>query len=148
MKDKRYYFCGDKSVYFVLESSVFSLQMQRFCPGNALNSRVHLYNHGVNGGSSLIDAAIYTNERHRCAIRRHFSDSLPCFCPLNSCFPCHLLAGSAGTPVVFNENGDAPGRYDIFQYQITNRSTAEYRVIGSWTNELHLKVSWTAPSSC
>ncbi|XP_022604827.1 metabotropic glutamate receptor 8-like isoform X1 [Seriola dumerili] len=48
--------------------------------------------------------------------------------------------GSAGTPVVFNENGDAPGRYDIFQYQITNRSTAEYRVIGSWTNKLHLKV--------
>ncbi|KAI3366413.1 hypothetical protein L3Q82_000568 [Scortum barcoo] len=47
---------------------------------------------------------------------------------------------SAGTPVVFNENGDAPGRYDIFQYQITNRSTAEYRVIGSWTNKLHLKV--------
>nr|XP_020455151.1 metabotropic glutamate receptor 8 isoform X1 [Monopterus albus]XP_020455152.1 metabotropic glutamate receptor 8 isoform X1 [Monopterus albus]XP_020455153.1 metabotropic glutamate receptor 8 isoform X1 [Monopterus albus] len=48
--------------------------------------------------------------------------------------------GSAGTPVVFNENGDAPGRYDIFQYQITNRSTAEYRVIGSWTNKLHLKM--------
>ncbi|CAG12082.1 unnamed protein product, partial [Tetraodon nigroviridis] len=47
---------------------------------------------------------------------------------------------SAGTPVVFNENGDAPGRYDIFQYQITNRSTAEYKVIGSWTNQLHLKV--------
>ncbi|KAI4803304.1 hypothetical protein KUCAC02_006855, partial [Chaenocephalus aceratus] len=47
---------------------------------------------------------------------------------------------SAGTPVVFNENGDAPGRYDIFQYQPTNRSTAEYRVIGSWTNKLHLKV--------
>ncbi|KAM4615637.1 metabotropic glutamate receptor 8 [Polymixia lowei] len=48
--------------------------------------------------------------------------------------------GSAGTPVVFNENGDAPGRYDIFQYQLTNRSTSEYRVIGSWTNKLHLKV--------
>ncbi|XP_077450476.1 metabotropic glutamate receptor 8 isoform X1 [Stigmatopora argus] len=48
--------------------------------------------------------------------------------------------GSAGTPVVFNENGDAPGRYDIFQYQINNRSTAEYKVIGSWTNKLHLKV--------
>uniref|UniRef100_A0A674P9Z4 Glutamate receptor, metabotropic 8a n=1 Tax=Takifugu rubripes TaxID=31033 RepID=A0A674P9Z4_TAKRU len=47
--------------------------------------------------------------------------------------------GSAGTPVVFNENGDAPGRYDIFQYQITNRSTTEYRVIGSWTNKLNLK---------
>ncbi|XP_036977856.1 glutamate receptor, metabotropic 8a isoform X7 [Acanthopagrus latus] len=48
--------------------------------------------------------------------------------------------GSANTPVVFNENGDAPGRYDIFQYQNTNRSTAEYRVIGSWTNKLHLRV--------
>ncbi|XP_026183165.1 metabotropic glutamate receptor 8 [Mastacembelus armatus] len=48
--------------------------------------------------------------------------------------------GSAGTPVIFNENGDAPGRYDIFQYQITNRSTAEYKVIGSWTNKLYLKV--------
>ncbi|XP_062339651.1 glutamate receptor, metabotropic 8a [Osmerus eperlanus] len=47
---------------------------------------------------------------------------------------------SAGTPVVFNENGDAPGRYDIFQYQITNRSTAEYRAIGTWTNKLHLEV--------
>ncbi|XP_076718228.1 metabotropic glutamate receptor 8 isoform X2 [Callospermophilus lateralis] len=47
--------------------------------------------------------------------------------------------GSAGTPVTFNENGDAPGRYDIFQYQITNKST-EYKVIGHWTNQLHLKV--------
>ncbi|XP_043093091.1 glutamate receptor, metabotropic 8a isoform X2 [Puntigrus tetrazona] len=48
--------------------------------------------------------------------------------------------GSAGTPVVFNLNGDAPGRYDIFQYQITNKSTAEYKVIGQWTNKLHLNV--------
>uniref|UniRef100_A0A8C8B8L8 Glutamate metabotropic receptor 8 n=1 Tax=Otus sunia TaxID=257818 RepID=A0A8C8B8L8_9STRI len=47
--------------------------------------------------------------------------------------------GSAGTPVIFNENGDAPGRYDIFQYQITNKST-EYKVIGQWTNQLHLNV--------
>ncbi|XP_077626908.1 metabotropic glutamate receptor 8 isoform X3 [Crocuta crocuta] len=47
--------------------------------------------------------------------------------------------GSAGTPVTFNENGDAPGRYDIFQYQITNKS-AEYKIIGHWTNQLHLKV--------
>lgn len=51
-----------------------------------------------------------------------------------------VVPGSAGMPVVFNEKGDAPGRYDIFQYQISNRSTAEYRVIGSWTNKLHLKV--------
>lgn len=48
--------------------------------------------------------------------------------------------GSAGTPVTFNENGDAPGRYDIFQYQISNKST-EYKVIGHWTNQLHLKAS-------
>ncbi|KAG7252959.1 hypothetical protein CRUP_005082, partial [Coryphaenoides rupestris] len=48
---------------------------------------------------------------------------------------------SANTPVVFNENGDAPGRYDIFQYQFTNRSTTEYRVIGTWTNKLHLNAS-------
>ncbi|MBN3309635.1 GRM8 protein, partial [Amia calva] len=54
--------------------------------------------------------------------------------------------GSAGTPVIFNENGDAPGRYDIFQYQITNRSTTEYRVIGHWTDQLHLNLDamrWT-----
>lgn len=55
---------------------------------------------------------------------------------LLSCF----FSGSAGTPVTFNENGDAPGRYDIFQYQI-NGSTAEYRVIGHWTNQLYLNVS-------
>uniref|UniRef100_A0AAZ3R9W1 G-protein coupled receptors family 3 profile domain-containing protein n=1 Tax=Oncorhynchus tshawytscha TaxID=74940 RepID=A0AAZ3R9W1_ONCTS len=48
--------------------------------------------------------------------------------------------GNAGTPVVFNENGDAPGRYDIFQYQSTNPSTREYKVIGTWTNKLHLNV--------
>uniref|UniRef100_A0A4W5QI85 Glutamate receptor, metabotropic 8b n=1 Tax=Hucho hucho TaxID=62062 RepID=A0A4W5QI85_9TELE len=48
--------------------------------------------------------------------------------------------GSAGTPVTFNENGDAPGRYDIFQYQINNRSTAEYKVIGHWTDQLRLNV--------
>lgn len=49
------------------------------------------------------------------------------------------LAGIAGTPVTFNENGDAPGRYDIYQYQIRN-STPEYKVIGQWTDHLHLKV--------
>ncbi|XP_055790607.1 metabotropic glutamate receptor 8-like isoform X2 [Salvelinus fontinalis] len=55
--------------------------------------------------------------------------------------------GSAGTPVTFNENGDAPGRYDIFQYQINKRSTAEYKVIGHWTDQLHLNMDamqWTS----
>ncbi|KFQ89759.1 Metabotropic glutamate receptor 4, partial [Phoenicopterus ruber ruber] len=49
------------------------------------------------------------------------------------------FSGIAGTPVTFNENGDAPGRYDIYQYQIRN-STPEYKVIGQWTDHLHLKV--------
>jgi len=57
-------------------------------------------------------------------------------CPSHLCVP----TGSAGTPVSFNENGDAPGRYDIFQYQIDNGSTAEYKVIGHWTDQLHLDV--------
>ncbi|XP_068996551.1 metabotropic glutamate receptor 4-like isoform X1 [Embiotoca jacksoni] len=45
--------------------------------------------------------------------------------------------GIAGTPVVFNVNGDAPGRYEIYQYQTTN-NTAEYKIIGHWTDQLHL----------
>lgn len=51
-----------------------------------------------------------------------------------------LFSGSAGTPVTFNQNGDAPGRYDVFQYQLSSRSPAEYKVIGHWTNTLHLNV--------
>ncbi|XP_028669161.1 LOW QUALITY PROTEIN: glutamate receptor, metabotropic 6a [Erpetoichthys calabaricus] len=48
--------------------------------------------------------------------------------------------GSAGTAVMFNENGDAPGRYDIFQYQMSNTSISGYKVIGQWTNQLRLNV--------
>lgn len=59
---------------------------------------------------------------------------------------CVFSAGSAGTPVTFNQNGDAPGRYDIFQYQINNQSEAEYKVIGQWTNQLNLNVSRLLPS--
>ncbi|XP_068507059.1 metabotropic glutamate receptor 8-like isoform X6 [Syngnathus scovelli] len=46
--------------------------------------------------------------------------------------------GSAGTPVTFNQNGDAPGRYDIFQYQMDERSGPEYKVIGRWSHQLSL----------
>lgn len=54
---------------------------------------------------------------------------------------CFFLSlGIAGTPVVFNMNGDAPGRYEIYQYQITN-TTTEYKIIGHWTDQLHLDVS-------
>ncbi|XP_061700039.1 metabotropic glutamate receptor 4 isoform X2 [Syngnathoides biaculeatus] len=47
------------------------------------------------------------------------------------------FSGIAGTPVVFNINGDAPGRYEIYQYQIKNNNT-EYKIIGRWTDRLHL----------
>ncbi|CAB1444436.1 unnamed protein product, partial [Pleuronectes platessa] len=46
----------------------------------------------------------------------------------------------AGTPVVFNVNGDAPGRYEIYQYQMANNTT-EYKSIGHWTDQLHLDIS-------
>ncbi|XP_008319060.1 metabotropic glutamate receptor 4 isoform X2 [Cynoglossus semilaevis] len=49
------------------------------------------------------------------------------------------FAGIAGNPVLFNENGDAPGRYEIYQYQIQNQ-TAEYKIIGHWTDQLHINV--------
>ncbi|XP_039548993.1 metabotropic glutamate receptor 4 isoform X3 [Pimephales promelas] len=49
------------------------------------------------------------------------------------------ISGIAGNPVQFNENGDAPGRYDIYQYQIKN-TTAEYKIIGQWTDQLHLNM--------
>ncbi|XP_043564344.1 metabotropic glutamate receptor 7-like isoform X2 [Chiloscyllium plagiosum] len=48
--------------------------------------------------------------------------------------------GSAGTPVMFDDKGDAPGRYDIFQYQLVGNHTWDYRKIGQWTDHLHLKV--------
>ncbi|KAM9327041.1 metabotropic glutamate receptor 7 [Gastrophryne carolinensis] len=48
--------------------------------------------------------------------------------------------GSAGTPVFFNKNGDALGRYDLFQYQMGNQSTPGYRLIGQWTDELQLNI--------
>ncbi|XP_057194108.1 metabotropic glutamate receptor 4 [Triplophysa rosa] len=47
------------------------------------------------------------------------------------------IAGIAGNPVQFNENGDAPGRYDIYQYQMKNK-TSDYKIIGHWTDQLYL----------
>ncbi|KAL6119097.1 grm7 [Pungitius sinensis] len=48
--------------------------------------------------------------------------------------------GSAGTSVVFNKNGDAPGRYDLFQFQLTNSSTTEYKVVGHWVENLQIRL--------
>lgn len=56
---------------------------------------------------------------------------------------CLSSAGSAGTSVTFNRNGDAPGRYDLFQYQWNNVTGPGYRVIGQWTETLQLNVSET-----
>ncbi|ERE68040.1 metabotropic glutamate receptor [Cricetulus griseus] len=67
--------------------------------------------------------------------------------------------GSAGTPVMFNENGDAPGRYDIFQYQATNGSASSggYQAVGQWAEALRLDMEalqWSGdphempPSQC
>uniref|UniRef100_A0A8C2YXX8 Glutamate metabotropic receptor 4 n=1 Tax=Cyclopterus lumpus TaxID=8103 RepID=A0A8C2YXX8_CYCLU len=50
------------------------------------------------------------------------------------------FTGIAGTPVIFNVNGDAPGRYEIYQYQMTNNAT-EYKIIGHWTDQLHLNTN-------
>ncbi|KAA8578710.1 hypothetical protein FQN60_010592 [Etheostoma spectabile] len=58
------------------------------------------------------------------------------------------FTGIAGTPVVFNVNGDAPGRYEIYQYQIINNTT-EYKIIGHWTDQLHLdtnEMQWPGES--
>ncbi|XP_040473361.1 metabotropic glutamate receptor 6-like [Falco naumanni] len=57
--------------------------------------------------------------------------------------------GSAGTPVSFNENGDAPGRYDIFQFQGGN-SSGTYRAVGQWVQGLHLRaeeMAWGSNST-
>ncbi|XP_053705078.1 metabotropic glutamate receptor 7 isoform X1 [Synchiropus splendidus] len=48
--------------------------------------------------------------------------------------------GSAATSIVFNKNGDAPGRYDLFQFQMTNSSTPEYRPVGQWVESLQLRL--------
>ncbi|KAM3878123.1 metabotropic glutamate receptor 7 [Diretmus argenteus] len=48
--------------------------------------------------------------------------------------------GSAGTSVTFNRNGDAPGRYDLFQYRWNNVTGPGYRVIGQWMETLQLNI--------
>ncbi|XP_056357828.1 metabotropic glutamate receptor 7 isoform X1 [Oenanthe melanoleuca] len=48
--------------------------------------------------------------------------------------------GSAGTPVMFNRNGDAPGRYDIFQFHSSNTSSPGYRLVGQWADDLQLNM--------
>ncbi|XP_029578956.1 metabotropic glutamate receptor 4 [Salmo trutta] len=64
------------------------------------------------------------------------------------------FTGIAGTPVIFNVNGDAPGRYEIYQYQMKHNTT-EYKIIGHWADQLHLETNemwwpggtWQVPQS-
>uniref|UniRef100_A0A8C6WR11 Glutamate receptor, metabotropic 6a n=1 Tax=Neogobius melanostomus TaxID=47308 RepID=A0A8C6WR11_9GOBI len=59
---------------------------------------------------------------------------------LNYIRAVNLTVGENTNTVLFNENGDAPGRYDIFQFQMTNHTHPGYRVIGQWTNNLRLNL--------
>ncbi len=59
--------------------------------------------------------------------------------------PVFTLKAVLGQGVMFNENGDAPGRYDIFQYQLSNTTNPGYKIIGQWTNHLRLSVSVLSP---
>jgi len=46
-----------------------------------------------------------------------------------------LLTGSTGQVVEFNKNGDAKGRYTIYQFQRINATkNYNYVPIGSWTD--------------
>uniref|UniRef100_A0A4W4F2K5 G-protein coupled receptors family 3 profile domain-containing protein n=1 Tax=Electrophorus electricus TaxID=8005 RepID=A0A4W4F2K5_ELEEL len=102
------------------------------------------------GKVQFVMDAVYTMAHALHRMHRDLCSGYPGLCPrMSSIDGKELLGyvrnvsfnGSAKTPVTFNENGDAPGRYDIFQYQITNGSIAEYRVIGHWTDHLHLKIN-------
>ncbi|XP_048873784.1 metabotropic glutamate receptor 7-like [Brienomyrus brachyistius] len=48
--------------------------------------------------------------------------------------------GSTGSPVTFNKNGDAPGRYDLFQYQAGSNISGSYRLVGQWMDSLQLSM--------
>ncbi|XP_018620371.2 metabotropic glutamate receptor 7-like [Scleropages formosus] len=48
--------------------------------------------------------------------------------------------GSAGSSVTFNKNGDAPGRYDLFQYQLNGNSSWGYKLVGQWMDSLQLNM--------
>ncbi|XP_055725860.1 metabotropic glutamate receptor 7 [Salvelinus fontinalis] len=56
--------------------------------------------------------------------------------------------GSAGTSVTFNKNGDAPGRYDLFQYQMDNNSSPGYKNIGQWMETLQLNAGTMLVAHC
>ncbi|XP_071192993.1 metabotropic glutamate receptor 7 isoform X3 [Salvelinus alpinus] len=56
--------------------------------------------------------------------------------------------GSAGTSVTFNKNGDAPGRYDLFQYQMDNNSSPGYKNIGQWMETLQLNLYIQTTTLC
>ncbi|XP_014379393.1 metabotropic glutamate receptor 6-like [Alligator sinensis] len=101
------------------------------------------------GKVQFVIDAVYAMAHGLHAMHQALCPGAPGLCPLMDPLDGHDLLqfiravsfnGSAGTPVTFNENGDAPGRYDIFQYQVTNASTPGYRAIGTWTETLRLNL--------
>ncbi|XP_078679235.1 metabotropic glutamate receptor 6-like isoform X3 [Branchiostoma floridae x Branchiostoma belcheri] len=52
--------------------------------------------------------------------------------------------GASGDLIYFDDNGDAPGRYDIVQYQKLNGSY-DYVTIGDWNGTLRLSGTWSFP---
>lgn len=129
---------GNKSSLLFLKKKITQADTKDWNKNNTLITQSASSHHSG-------EACSTANTRRACLQKTAVKVRLVCYLKTPekhlSLFLCVcVLTGSAGTPVTFNENGDAPGRYDIFQYQINNRSVAEYKVIGHWTNQLHLNV--------
>ncbi|CAH1265496.1 GRM8 [Branchiostoma lanceolatum] len=52
--------------------------------------------------------------------------------------------GASGDLIYFDDNGDAPGRYDIVQFQKLNGSF-DYVPVGDWNGTLRLTGTWSFP---
>ncbi|XP_067129617.1 metabotropic glutamate receptor 3-like isoform X2 [Centruroides vittatus] len=46
-----------------------------------------------------------------------------------------------GIIVRFNQDGDAPGNYHIYQYQKTGQDKYDYKVVGEWTESLQINMT-------
>ena len=46
----------------------------------------------------------------------------------------HLQFRYMSEVVMFDDNGDPPGHYDVMNFQLQNNSSMDYVKIGSWHN--------------
>nr|XP_032822592.1 metabotropic glutamate receptor 8-like [Petromyzon marinus]XP_032822593.1 metabotropic glutamate receptor 8-like [Petromyzon marinus] len=51
------------------------------------------------------------------------------------------FTGCTGKPVTFNDNGDAPGRYNVYQYQASNALNAGFQLVGQWHRKLQMNMN-------